>query len=271
MSTATGTQASASGGAPLASVLLKPDDDDPRLAYAKWCDAQLLTPSTTARGVFIRNQIARLNRRNTGTLPELRKLAAEANNARAEHGDAWDQPLRSLASSVEYDRGFVELVRMSASAFRDKAVAIRKLAPVRHLDLTGVVEAGPGFLASEVLAGVRSLSMDRCGLTDREIADLAGSPHVGELRWLSIGDNLLTVKSGEAMASSKNLGKLVYAGFLGNPYDPMNRYSHDGEIVGSIWLPIEGKRLEAKHRGPIAWLHWVGHTSAELIPDRFRV
>ena len=72
------------------------------------------------------------------------------------------------------------------------------------------------------------------------------------------------------MATSKALPRLIYANFRGNPYDPTNQYSHDGEIVGSIWLPDEGKRLERQF-GPLPWLHWVGATFAELMPDRFRV
>lgn len=270
MSRTSGSQAGASGQAPLEEVLRRPDEDEPRLAYAAWCGRQALSAATVARGVFIRAQIDLVRKRATGTWEELHLAGHAANDARREHGDAWDGQLRSLVSSVVYDRGFVELVRMSAAEFLGRAAELRGLAPIRHVDLTGVVEAGPEFWGSEALAGVRSLSMDRVGLTDREAAALAGSPHLGELRWLSIQDNLLTRKAGDALGASSGLGRLVYVGMRGNPYDPTNRYSHDGEIVGSVWLPPEGERLERTH-GPKAWLHWVGQTFAELIPDRFRV
>lgn len=269
MTTAAGAQAGASGQAPLDEVLRRPDEDEPRLAYAAWCDRQILVPSTSARGTFIRAQITLVRKRSTGTWDELHLAEHAANDARSEHGDAWDAPLRSQVQRVEYDRGFVELIAMSPAAFRDRAAELRQQAPIRHLDLTGVVEAGPEFWESEALAGIRSISMDRQELSDRDVAALARSPHLSELRWLSIQNNLLTEKSGLAMAASKGLGKLTYANFRGNPYDPTNQYSHDGEIVGSIWLPPEGKRLEARH-GPLPWLHWAGHTFADLVPDRFR-
>lgn len=270
MTVAAGTQAGASGQEPIDDVLRKPDDDQPRLAYAAWCEKHVLSPALVARGAFIRAQIDRLRKKDTGTWKELHLATHAENDAMRGHGDDWDARLRALVPSVAYDRGFVELVRMSAGEFKNRAAELRKLAPIRHVDLTGVVEAGTEFWQSESLAGMRSISMNRVGLTDREVVALASSPHLGELRWLSMLDNGLTEKSGRALAESKGLGRLVYVGMLGNPYDPTNQYSHDGEIVGSVWLPAEGKRLESKY-GTLPWLHWVGQTFADLVPDRFRV
>ncbi len=270
MSTAAGTQEGGSGQAPLGDVLARPDEDQPRLGYAAWCERQVLSPVTVARGKFIRAEVGLVAKGASATWDERFTLRSMASNAKREHGAAWDATLRSMVGSVEYDRGFVELVRVSASVWRDQGGSIRQMAPVRHLDLVGAGALEPAFLGSDALAGIRSLLMDRDELTDAHVAALASSPHVGDLRWLSIAHNELTDKSGVALAASKEIARLVYADFAGNPNDPTNQFSHDGVVVGSIWLPREGERLEATH-GRLAWLRWAGQTFETLVPDRFRV
>lgn len=261
----------AAGPEPLARVLANPDADKPRLDYAAWCDAQPDAP-TQARGTFIRAQVNLIAKAATGTWRELHLLGHESSDARLQFGQRWDPSLTALASVVGYDRGFAEHIALSAAAWRAQGPAIRRLAPIRHLDLSraGLGGDGAALLASDALASIRSLSLDQVGLTDEEVEALAESPHVADLRWLSMASNALTPRAGVALARSKSLPRLVYANFSGNPYNPIDEYSTEDGVVASTWPTKDGARLEAKH-GPLPWLHWPGRDPARIIPDRYRV
>jgi len=83
---------------------------------------------------------------------------------------------------------------------------------------------------------------------------LAASPHVANLRWLSVIDNHLGIAAAEALAGSSNLSNLKYAEFGGNPFDPAEQEGIDSGIVVANWLSDEGEALEARF-GHLAWLH----------------
>lgn len=269
MSTA-GAQAGAAGQAPLDAVLRAPDDDKPRLDYAAWCDVQ---PGLAikARGVFVRTQITMLRRGATMEWREKDRHIEVMAAAQRDHGSQWDAGVRAWVAEARYERGMIELVTVSAAAWRDHGADIRRAAPVRHLDLTGVVEAGAAFLASDALAGIRSIRMDYEKLTDEYVEALAASAHVGDLRWLSMEHNELTEASGRALAASDRMPLLRYVAMRGNPYDPTNRFTDDGDYVGSVWMPPEGERLERRFGKRFAWLRWAGETTATARPDRFTV
>jgi len=125
---------------------------------------------------------------------------------------------------------------------------------VRHLDLTDVRDVDERLYDSPLLARLHSLSMNGCGLHDVHLQMLAASPHVADLRWLSVVDNHLGIAAAEALAQSSGLPNLRYAEFGGNPYDPVEQLGIDSGIVVASWPSDEGEALEARF-GHQQWLH----------------
>lgn len=249
----------------LSAVLADPDDDAPRLAYAAWCGEQT-DPALAARARFIEAEIAASHL----DADEAFVLRCDAKDLLAAYGDVWTVPVTRHASRPVFDRGFVELVTLSATDFLARAEILLARAPIRHLDLTEVVDVAEELFSSPHLARIRSLRLDRAGLRDEHVAILARSPFLEELRWLSIGENRVTMEGAGALAASDRLPRLAYVRFFGNPVDPGERQAHDQGVVVDAWLPPEGEALEARF-GPIRWLHTDAQTLMEVVPDRFRI
>lgn len=254
----------------LKAVLNDPDNDDPRLKYADWCERQSDEP-TRARGEFIRLQIeiARLSNQALDRGDAYHHMHREMNLI-DEYRVFWLAPLAQLANGFEFYRGFAELAVLSARDFLDRATQLFALAPIRHLDITNITSVADEFFASPHLSQIRSLRMDNCSLLDSHLQLLAASDNVGELRWLSVRDNLIGLDGAEALATSTHLKHLVYANFTGNPVDPCEELGMDGEIVVAAWLPEAGQTLESRH-GNIVWLHRDGMTISDYHPSRFRL
>ncbi|MEM7155655.1 MAG: TIGR02996 domain-containing protein [Myxococcota bacterium] len=238
----------------LQAVLDDPDDDAPRLAYATWCDAHA-DPDVRAQGDLIRSQIDLAN-----TDPDAVRTGQAAGLQQhidtlvERHGAAWRQPISGWVDAVHFVRGFAGWLECSAQAWLDHGAQIRALAPVQHLNLRGVRDVDERLADSPLLAGIRSLSMDGCGLHDIHVQLLAASKHVGELRWISMADNHLGLPASEALAASTSLGQLAFVELRSNPVDPVEELGYDGAIVVASTMPPEGQALEAKH-GPQKWLH----------------
>jgi uncharacterized protein (TIGR02996 family) len=249
----------------LREVLAKPDADGPRLAYAQWCEGQA-DPALVARARFIEAELT-LVHLGAAQGFELRHLA---DGLLAAHASQWNAAILPLASAPVFDRGFVELVTLTARDFLASADSLFALAPIRHLELSEITDVAAELFASPKLARLRSLGLDRAGLLDQHVELLAASPHLGELRWLSIANNEVTFAGAEALAASTGLARLGYVRFYGNPTDPGERQGHDQGVVVDAWLPPEGEALEARH-GPIPWLHTNAQTLMDVVPDRFRI
>jgi hypothetical protein len=164
----------------------------------------------------------------------------------------------------------VELVGLSAQDFLQTAAVLFTLAPIRHLDLTGVASVAQALFASPTLQAIRSLNLERCGLTDREVALLASSPHLSELRWLSLAENPIGMAAAEALATSTCLPRLAHVRFFKNAVEPNEQYSYDNGFVVDAWLPEDGLALERRH-GRLRWLHHDARSIADSVPDRFRI
>ncbi|WP_437487043.1 TIGR02996 domain-containing protein [Sorangium sp. So ce1014] len=253
----------------LRDVLAAPDADAPRLAYAAWCDDQD-DPAVEARGSFIRAQIALLATDEAAEPDRRFRLSCEARDLEEAHRAAWITPLSPPARDPVLDRGFVELVTLDARAFLQHAGALLALAPIRHFTIAALGDAAEELFASPHLARVRSLRLDRVGLTDDDVERLAASPHLAELRWLWIGNNRVTRRGAEALAASRRLPALGYVGFVNNPFDPSERQGHDQGLIVDRWLPPEGRALEAKF-GALRWLRTEARTLIEVVPDRLRM
>lgn len=250
----------------LRDVLNAPDEDAPRIAYADYMATQP-DASSQARALFIRAQLelAGLEPRSKAAFEQtgevLRLLDA--------HGASWTASVRQYADDPVFDRGFVELVRCTGAGFLAHAHDLLALAPIRHLTLTSVDDLD-ALLASPHLAQIRSLALDRVGLTDPMLATLATSPGLAQLRWLSIANNAVTRVGAESLAGSRALPRLAYVRFYGNPFDPGERQGHDQGMIVDRWLPKEGRDLEAKF-GHLRWLHTDAQTLDDVVPDRLRI
>lgn len=250
----------------LKAVLDSPDDDAPRLRYAEWCEQQP-DLATKDRARFIRAQIALSKLAVPDQTYELRSTSEKLNRV---HAAVWALPLVALVDRYQFDRGFVELVGLSAKHFLENAPQLFKRAPIRHLVLSAVLPSFPDLLRSEHLKGLRSLQLDRCELGDNEIAALANCENASELRWLSVTYNQIGENGVAALARSRCLKKLCYVCLAGNPIEPNEQYSYDNGFVVESSLPPDGVRLEAR-LGHLRWLHHAAITLEDSIPSRFRV
>jgi uncharacterized protein (TIGR02996 family) len=247
----------------LKAVLDAPDDDAPRLAYAQWSDGQG-DAASIARGELIRAQIDLMH-----TAPDVIKtgrafvLQQRIKDLIDRHGASWAGAIAGSVDAYHFVRGFVGWIKLSAQRFLDHGDGIMALAPVQHLDLTGIRDVDEALFDSPLLSHIRSLSMDACGLHDLHLQMLAASPHVANLRWLSVADNHLTLAAAEALAASPYLRNLRYAEFRSNPTDPVEQLGYDSGIVVASWMPKEGSDLEARF-GHQPWLH------REVIHGRFK-
>lgn len=244
----------------LRAVVAAPDLDAPRLAYADWC-ASIDQEDMRARAELIRGQIDLLL-----TPPEISRTGGDYRQRRriadllTQWSPVWSEPLLPYVASVTYQRGFIGQVSMSGRAFLDHAEQVFSLAPIQHLDLTGMREVRDRVLASPYLARLKSLSLDGCGLTAEDIRAIGAVPVLLRLRWLSLRDNELDLDGSRAIAASPILRGIPVIRLAGNPVDPSEELGIDsGEVVDTT-LPESGRVLEQEF-GPLRWLHWTPDNS----------
>jgi hypothetical protein len=252
------------------AVLDDPDADAPRRNYAKWC-ALREDEATKERAEFINAQLALVDVfSETDTYP-LRNLVHTLEH---KYGRVWAGEIAELVDDFRFDRGFVELVALDAARFLDLAQRLFSLAPIRHLDLTGVKPVMEKLFTSQHLAGIRSLRVDGSGLDDKDMQVLASSEATRELRWLSLAHNQIGMAGAVAMARSENLRRLGYAWMFQNAIEPNQKYAYDNGIVVDDWMPKDGLELERiaePHVRHVRWLHHDARSMDDSVPDRFRM
>lgn len=253
----------------LQAVLDDPGNDEPRLRYADWCEQQS-DETIKARAEFIRKQISLVNEFDSMEYGDWFDAAHLIENLQTTYSTDWAGTLTTLVDEYTFDRGFVELVKMSAVGFLERAEQLFTLAPIRHLKLTGVRPFVEDLFASPYLNKIISLDLERNDLNDNHLKTLAESPVLQNLKWLSVAENNIEIEGADALAGSALSEQLVYVNFYGNPVDPGEQYSKDNEAIIDSWLPESGKQLEAKH-GHLQWLHRDAETVYKIEPDRFRL
>lgn len=244
----------------MARVLAEPLADFPREDYARLMD-ELGDP----RGDFIRYQIAAFRTRDAAA-PEVRRRNRAAERLLGQHGAQWAGEVARLVDYYVFSRGFIELVGMSAHAFLERSHRLFKLAPVMHLELRDAAPVARELLSSQQFAGIQSLSLDTCGLGDREAELLAGNPALRNLRWLSLANNAIGREGVRALASSEHLRSLHFVNLFGNRYDPGPRFAHEDSRVVDAWYAPEFSELARQGNGA-PWLS----VSRDLLPDRFHL
>lgn len=242
-----------------AAVTAGPLADAPRLAYA---DA--VAGADPERAEFIWMEVE-LTRRRAGhpaqTSQEDGELSWRSHEKMTTRGREWARSLRNLVGGFGFYRGFVESVQIDASVFVDLAPRLYRLAPVLQLDLSGVAPVAGRLFGSPHLRQIRTLSLLRNGLGDAEVELLAASPHLGELRWLDLGVNRIGAAGLEALAASPNLPRLEWLGFRVNAVDdPTPQHADEYDADSAV-----ARELQARY-GPRPWLS--AHRRPEWPPDR---
>ena len=249
----------------LQAVLDQPDDDAPRLAYAAECERSA-SEIDRARGEFIRSQIAVAHSSEDFLIsPDGQRLRLRIANLQDAYGGVWNEALSALATRLTYRRGFVEYVTVKAIDLVARGREIFALAPVRHMDITGVRDVDERIFSSRSLARLLSLGMDNCGLYTFHVRLLFASGVTAKLRWLSLDHNNLDLGAAEAIAESPFSKDLECVILSGNPVDPTEQMGWDSGALISLWMPPEGEELERRF-GPLRWLQRTHGTPARYEP-----
>ena len=226
-------------------ILASPHNNALRRSYADAIEA-----SDPVHADLIRRQVTSfLVRDQPGAYP----LHSHIDAILAEHRLRIAGEVAGLCDKFLFDRGFVEHVEISATAWLVHVSAIKTAAPVLDVTLVDPARA-PELFSSPTLAGLRALGLRSAGVTDAHVEALAENPHGADLLWLNLSANNLSERSIEAIAASPFLDKLQWLGFFGNACaDPTPEvYTDQGHVTYVEWKS-EGKALEAKY-GAKAWI-----------------
>ena len=166
-------------------------DDTPRLAFADWLDER----GEHDRAEFIRVQCELEPVRDKYEIPRAAELherekhlgkgrhptdpALGRSDPLPDHWNHWQTPV-----TVEYRRGFPDLVRLNARRFVEEGGVVRdRLPTLRRLVVHNFIGWGERVAACEALRGLPELEL-ACWYHDADIRALGASPHLADLRTL---------------------------------------------------------------------------------------
>lgn len=167
----------------------------------------------------------------------------------------WTAPLAALgATDIKFAGGFPDELKIDADAFLKNGQQLLGEAPVTRLHVRNAKGRVRDVVSSPLLRSIEALDLDDQGVTDDDLAALAGSSHAARLKQLDLRYNPISAKGIEAIAASSHLKKLEVVNLDGNPADPVDRQEYYDE-TNYHFVPTEaGKALEAKY-GRLRWLH----------------
>jgi uncharacterized protein (TIGR02996 family) len=185
----------------LRAVIDQPAEDAPRLVYADWLDEH----GDTDRAEFIRTQIALVRGPDPAKTADLRRREREL---LAAHEAEWTVPLRGVVRRARFERGFPERVSVPADVIAG-AGKIFKLAPVRHLIVTGTAEGLADMVAGmKQLRSVETLEFRESGIDAAAVARLAASPYLRGLTGLILRFARLENAGARAIAAATGWTRL---------------------------------------------------------------
>jgi uncharacterized protein (TIGR02996 family) len=207
----------------LQHILAHPDDDAPRLIYADWLEER-----GDPRGEFIRVQceLAAMHRYD----PRRTDLEDRDNTLLKKHARRWAEPLLRYVKRLEFRRGFVERISVSADLFLDQARYLFEAAPIRHLHLGKPRDQMPRLVSCPYLAGIQVLSLVSGKLGSTRIAQLAASPHLHRVETLKLSSNDMGLSGLRALVASSDLPRLRRLEVNSNELD-------DAAIVEAVSCP----------------------------------
>jgi uncharacterized protein (TIGR02996 family) len=242
----------------LAAILASPEDDAPRLAFAKaWAayDAPL------AR--FVELQVERAQRRRAGD--EASPSSEEATLLRNNEA-RWAHTLAKYTRSWQFDRGFISYVVIDPHLFLEQGAWLMRNAPIHHVGFSNAAE-GPfpldELLASPLLAQLDSIDLPNLELGDSDIAQLAASPHLDRCLVLDLSHNPLTSKAFEALAAGAHTRALLQVHRArgrndSSPSQQLAETEQQDSWGATQWdfapLGAAGQALERRF-GYLPWLH----------------
>jgi uncharacterized protein (TIGR02996 family) len=187
----------------LRSVLERPDDDTPRLAFADWLGEH----GEGARAEFIRAQCELQHL--PGDDPRRARLLGRAKELLAAQADSWAGAVRTLALAYRFRRGFVDHVEIGPPLARHLA-GLCRLQPVQSARLRQADDAEIRRLArAAALARLTELSLDGGAVSPEALAALVGSPHVRGLTSLSLRGCGIGPDGARVLAGAPQLGRLT--------------------------------------------------------------
>ncbi len=238
------------------AVLLKairdePDNDAHRLAYADWLENEYyhgrLTDAEFDRARFIRVQ-CELDSNPNLSFDERERLDLQEHQLLVQHGKEWKTPLTDLgAGIVMFQRGFPMAISISCRDFLDNGDKILSIAPITTARIAGLQriedvrdlaatpalsrltrqvmldvdcdgdQAARAIADSPHLSRLRTLVMQRCGMTDAGAQALAGSAHLGGLAELDLSHNHIQNSGALRLATTQQMPNLVTLILRGNP------------------------------------------------------
>jgi uncharacterized protein (TIGR02996 family) len=169
-------------------------DDTPRLAFADWLDEH----GDHNRAEFIRVQCELEPMRDKYEIPRAAELHERERHfgsrgtlqhdevrgwlgAMPERWDDWD-----VGISIEFRRGFPDILALSAKMFLEHGATIRTLHPtIRRVVIHCLNGWGDRLAACEELKGLAELEL-ACWYADDDMKAMAASPHLGELQLLEL-------------------------------------------------------------------------------------
>jgi uncharacterized protein (TIGR02996 family) len=249
------------------AILADPDDTGLRLVFADWLEEH----GAAARAELIRvecerDALPRSDPRREGLNDRAAELA-RGNAAR------WFGPIPKLVEFYGTARGFVEAIELSAVQFVKHARTIFALAPVRDVFVTRHYAQFRAFTQCAELARVTRLGFCDANadeypvypLEARGASLIAASPHLGNLRELTLTWNRIGPGGVGALARAPQLSGLRSLDVSGNGVGPrgaeeLARAAHLKALthlnLSSNALGDEGARalVESPHLGKLASL-----------------
>lgn len=144
-----------------------------------------------------------------------------------------------------------------------------------HLTIQDIdaIEFGD-LLRSRLLARTYSLDFSNTKLIDLHAIQLAGSRQLERLQWLDLSENEISKSGVLALAQATvaprgNLARLQRVHLLGNPFNPIARFSYDQGDIYEAELPPEGRNLENIVGATIPWLHPHVVNGREIFKNRY--
>ena len=196
----------------LNAILENPDDDMPRLVFADW-----LEEHGNPRGTFIRLQCQRAAL--TPFDPAWKGLLSQESVLLKQFEAEWSRSILRLVDHVEYRRGFIEHVRVSATKLLKVADRMFRAAPVCSIRLER-----PDRLAeiaeSPWLARVKELDLNREHLGSKSLQALVQSEYCRSLRVLRLDHCMLHHAGIQVLASTPTLKAVQTLSLVGNALGP---------------------------------------------------
>ncbi|MBI1829849.1 MAG: TIGR02996 domain-containing protein [Planctomycetes bacterium] len=196
----------------LQPILDNPDDDLPRLVFADWLEER-----GDPRGHFIRLQCQRA--KLTRYDPGWKDLLSQESALLKRFEKDWSMPILRHVDEVQYRRGFVEQVRVSASKLLRNADRLFRAAPIRsvrleHADRLSEIAASPW------LARIAEFDLSHTPLGAKSLQVLFSSEHCRSLRHIRLDQCLLAAPALEVVVNAAPLQALHTLSLAGNAFGP---------------------------------------------------